>query len=822
MSGVQRGFGTSGNRPRQMVRGLGIGGGRSGLGGGGGGALQNLTNNPTSRPHHVPKLDSRQNSTTVRISQQAQENPHGAEIATVQRKIKDINKMLRQTGHALPDRGAKFTSQIAELQTVLAKLEAGAPQGHRQVPGKAVLPEVKSSEPSSTVAHQPNAAAAIRPPPLGWRVAVSTKGITKGKRYYTNNKTGQSQWGYPTRTRSDETPLPPRIIGTTHIDTRPLNRSKENRVENSMVAPKEHRIGAITVLTAPPSWPMRKKVGKAKWPRSTSVFVHRTGVAGDKLGREVVNILGAVPPPSRHGAVVPSRLVVSLLAHQVPALEWLRWREHPDQPVRGGILADDMGLGKTVEILALIAGDTDVTGTTLVVCPASVILQWKQEIMSKLADARVVVFHGASRDTVSFSDLGSRTVVITTYDTLARAHTVKSTGHSSPFTIKWYRVVLDEGHLIRNGKTKMSNACCELDATSRWVVTGSPLNNNPSEMHTLLGRFLRCGALADRGVWKKQIDAAGKVGQDRLRALLGGLLLRRLKSDVTATGTPLVDLPSRHHVQHTLTLNPAERAQYQLILGHGREAIRTTGGCDALVRLNHLRQICCDPTLISKAPADAQPTCANVADLAMSLDRMSLYDTGSSITSTSAEKSSTKIKAVVTLTESLVTTISPEGLHNKAIIVSQWTGFLDLIAAELDRHGLKHVRLDGSVEVGRRQTIVDTFNSAVGTSDSPPPVLLLSLKAGGVGLNLVGANHCLVADLPYNPATLDQACDRIYRLGQKRSVTIHKFICANTIEEWQLRLLAKKRSAMDRVLHDTASEVLTKVEIRDLFEDRWR
>jgi hypothetical protein len=100
MSGVQRGFGTSGNRPRQMVRGLGIGGGRSGLGGGGGGALQNLTNNPTSRPHHVPKLDFRQNSTTVRISQQAQENPHGAEIATVQRKIKDINKMLRQTGHA--------------------------------------------------------------------------------------------------------------------------------------------------------------------------------------------------------------------------------------------------------------------------------------------------------------------------------------------------------------------------------------------------------------------------------------------------------------------------------------------------------------------------------------------------------------------------------------------------------------------------------------------------------------------------------------------------------------------------------------------------
>jgi transcription termination factor 2 len=290
-------------------------------------------------------------------------------------------------------------------------------------------------------------------------------------------------------------------------------------------------------------------------------------------------------------------------------------------------------------------------------------------------------------------------------------------------------------------------------------------------------------------VWKKQIDAAGKVGQDRLRALLGGLLLRRLKSDVTATGTPLVDLPSRHHVQHTLTLNPAERAQYQLILRHGREAIRTTGGCDALVRLNHLRQICCDPTLISKAPADAQPTCANVADLAMSLDRMGLYDTGSSITSTSAETSSTKIKAVVTLTESLVTTISPEGLHNKAIIVSQWTGFLDLIAAELDRHGLKHVRLDGSVEVGRRQTIVDTFNSAVGTSDSPPPVLLLSLKAGGVGLNLVGANHCLVADLPYNPATLDQACDRIYRLGQKRSVTIHKFICANTIEEWQLRLL---------------------------------
>lgn len=323
-------------------------------------------------------------------------------------------------------------------------------------------------------------------------------------------------------------------------------------------------------------------------------------------------------------------------------------------------------------------------------------------------------------------------------------------------------------------------------------MSGSPLNNDASEMHTLLGRFLRCGALADPGVWRAQIDAAGTLGQQRLRALLGSLLLRRLKSDSAPDGTPLVELPRRVETQHTLTLSQTERDGYRGLLKQGRESIGA--GAAMIVRINALRQLCCHPGLVKTA---ARPEAAEVVDLAASMDRMSLDRTGprpDSAADPEGPPSSTKLDAIIALTQSLVGTPSPEGPPNKLVIVSQWTGFLELIGEALARIGVPQLRLDGQVVVGQRQGIVERFNSAVGTAETLAPVLLLSLKAGGVGLNLVGANHCLVADLPYNPAVFDQACDRVYRLGQTRAVTIHTFVCAGTVEEWQLRLLVRAHS----------------------------
>ena len=258
----------------------------------------------------------------------------------------------------------------------------------------------------------------------------------------------------------------------------------------------------------------------------------RPRVSPSVLGKEVSRILTAVPLPAGAPTTDASDealvlgLKVRLLPHQIDAVRWCRWREATSQVVRGGILADDMGLGKTITCLAMIACDGPTNGPTLVVCPASLLEQWRAETESRFDAARhgCVVYHGARRSDFDGRAMAPGTVVITTYDTLAQAHRAsadaenkpqkdsRAAGHvdggdggdggdgnkgqetgkgasttpsssssstlsttppsSSLFEVQWRRVLLDEGHIIRNGSTRACNACCALNAEARWIVTG--------------------------------------------------------------------------------------------------------------------------------------------------------------------------------------------------------------------------------------------------------------------------------------------------------------------------------------------------------------
>lgn len=155
---------------------------------------------------------------------------------------------------------------------------------------------------------------------------------------------------------------------------------------------------------------------------------------------------------------------------------------------------------------------------------------------------------------------------------------------------------------------------------------------------------------------------------------------------------------------------------------------------------------------------------------------------------------------------------NPNGTPSKAVVISQWTGFLDLIQQQCVVQGRRIVRLDGKVRVDQRQQLVDEFN------DGEAQIMLLSLQAGGVGLNLVGANHCFVLDLPYNPSMLDQACDRVYRVGQKRDVTVHTFVCKKSVEQWQLKMLERKRDLANIVLEQKIADRPSADDIKQLFE----
>jgi len=436
----------------------------------------------------------------------------------------------------------------------------------------------------------------------------------------------------------------------------------------------------------------------------------------------------------------PGDLTATLRAYQHQGVNWLAFLRGAGL---GGILADDMGLGKTLQALC-VAGPG-----TLVVCPTSVLHNWAAEARRFRPNLRVCVYHGPDRVLDPSAD-----VTITSYALLrldAAALAARAPG--------WRAVFLDEAQAIKNPDSQVARAAFALPADLRVALSGTPVENRLDELWSLM-RFANPGLLGGRSDFDavtSRAVAAGDAGATaRLRTRIRPFILRRLKRDVAP------ELPPRTEAVLRVELDERERAVYDAVRAASRAdvaALIESGGgvMKALEALLRLRQAASHAALVPGQVA-------------------------------------TRSSKIDVLLESLATAAAD---GHKALVFSQWTSFLDLLEPHLQAAGVAFCRLDGATR--DRAGVTATFQSEGG-----PPVMLVSLKAGGSGLNLTAADHVFLCDLWWNPAVEDQAADRAHRIGQERPVTIYRLVTADTVEERILALQAQKRGLIDAALGDAA------------------
>ncbi|NXJ02674.1 TTF2 factor, partial [Psophia crepitans] len=449
----------------------------------------------------------------------------------------------------------------------------------------------------------------------------------------------------------------------------------------------------------------------------------------------------------------------------------------------------------------------------------------------------------------------------------AEDHDVRS--GSSPCSpllrVAWARVILDEAHNIKNPKVQTSIAVCKLRASARWAVTGTPIQNNLLDMYSLL-RFLRCSPFDEYKLWKYQVDNNTKKGGERLSLLTRSLLLRRTKDQLDSTGKPLVSLPQRSMQLHQLKLSAEEQSVYNVLFARSRSTLQSylkrqeqknegreyAGGnpfekvaqefgisqkefladsqsasqvsstVHVLSMLLRLRQCCCHLSLLKVALDQAnlnseglslsieeQLSALTLSELQTPDSKSTVYLNGTAFKTDIFEitRESTKISHLL----AELKTIQSQSESQKSVVVSQWTSMLKVVAVHLQQLGLKYATVDGSVNPKQRMDVVEEFNN----NPKGPQVILVSLLAGGIGLNLTGGNHLFLLDMHWNPALEDQACDRIYRVGQQKDVVIHRFVCEGTVEEKIVQLQKRKKVLAQQVLSGKG-EAFTKLTLADL------
>ena len=445
----------------------------------------------------------------------------------------------------------------------------------------------------------------------------------------------------------------------------------------------------------------------------------------------------------------PSTLKARLRDYQLQGFQWLARLAHLGF---GACLADDMGLGKTVQALAVILHCAD-QGPTLVVAPTSVCANWLTEARRFAPTLRLVPFGGADRQ-AQLADLGPFDLVVTSYG-LLHQEAALLTG------VAWQTVVLDEAQAIKNSTTRRSQAAMHLQAQFRLITTGTPIENHLGEFYTLF-HFINPGLLGSRERFNERFAAPIERHNDReagrrLKKLIQPFILRRLKAQV------LEELPPRTEVLLEVELSPEETAFYEALRRQALERIETEAGAGGhqrmriLAEITRLRQACCHPRLV--LPESTLPG----AKLALFAEVVGeLLDNG-----------------------------------HKALVFSQFVGHLALIRAYLDEHAIPYRYLDGSTPARERQREVEAFQAGQGD------LFLISLKAGGLGLNLTAADYVIHMDPWWNPAVEDQASDRAHRIGQQRPVTVYRLVARNTIEEKIVRLHGEKRDLADSLLEGT-------------------
>ena len=465
----------------------------------------------------------------------------------------------------------------------------------------------------------------------------------------------------------------------------------------------------------------------------------------------------------------PPALTATLRDYQRHGLTWLAELTGAGL---GACLADDMGLGKTVTLIALHLHRRDrglATGPTLVVCPASLLGNWESEVRRFAPGVPTRRFHGAQRDLAGCAD----GFVFTTYGTMRADHETLA-------TVDWDLVVADEAQHIKNATSSTARNLRLIRSRCRVALTGTPVENNLTELWAILD-WATPGLLGSRNAFRKVWAAPIESGVDpavarRFAQLVEPFLLRRRKTDPGIAP----ELPRKTETDQVVGLTQEQVVLYESLV---RESMRRIETADedarrglVLALLTGLKQICNHPAHY-------------------------LRQANGRIKGRSEK---------IDLLDELLGTILAEG--GSALVFTQYVAMARLIERHLDASGVPSLFLHGSTPVRAREEMVATFQAG------GVPVFLLSLKAGGTGLNLTRADHVIHVDRWWNPAVEDQATDRAHRIGQTRPVQVHRLVTEGTIEQRIGELLARKRSLADAVLGsgETALTELSDAELRDL------
>jgi SNF2 family DNA or RNA helicase len=468
--------------------------------------------------------------------------------------------------------------------------------------------------------------------------------------------------------------------------------------------------------------------------------------------------------PTRDPIPQPPGLEATLRDYQRHGLTWLA---DLTELGLGACLADDMGLGKTVTLIALHLHRGG--GPTLVVCPASLLGNWEAEIARFAPGVPVRRHHGSRRDLDDVEGF-----VLTTYGTMR-------VDHAALAEVPWDLVVADEAQHVKNARSSTAKALRAIPGRARVALTGTPVENNLTELWAILD-WATPGLLGSRNafrkVWAAPIESGHEPTKTRQFAdLIGPFLLRRRKSDPGIAP----ELPAKTETDHPLGLTTEQVTLYEAFVRDTMERIERADeearrGL-VLALLTGLKQICNHPAQFLKQ--------SGAVRLVGRSEKLDLLD------------------------ELIGTVLAEEGA---VLVFTQYVAMARLLEAHLGKQGVPHQFLHGGTPVREREAMVAAFQAG------EVPVFLLSLKAGGTGLNLTRADHVIHVDRWWNPAVEEQATDRAHRIGQTKPVQVHRMVTRGTIEERVAELLTRKRALAESVLGrgDAALTELSNEELRDL------
>lgn len=447
---------------------------------------------------------------------------------------------------------------------------------------------------------------------------------------------------------------------------------------------------------------------------------------------------------------VPDSLRSVLREYQKTGYRWLRTLEALGF---GGILADDMGLGKTIQVITYLLSMRDEGRTSLIVCPTSLVFNWEHELEHFAPELKVMVLAGTAKARKeAFLHMQEYDVVITSYDLLKR-------DVDEYETMQFHTEIIDEAQYIKNQNTQVAKAVKLISAKVRFALTGTPVENRLSELWSIFD-YLMPGLLYQYSKFKNDFEAPIVNNQDektilQLQRMVRPFILRRLKKDV------LKDLPEKLEEVVYAKAEPEQWKLYQAYTASLRSTIASqsdaevkTNKLQILAGLTRLRQLCCDPALV--------------------------YE--------DYKASSAKLEVCLEIVENAVSS------GHKILIFSQFTTMLERISVALNKKGISHFTLTGATPKATRADMVEQFQ----TDDTK--VFLISLKAGGTGLNLTAADIVIHFDPWWNMAAQNQATDRVHRIGQKNIVTVYKLIMKNSIEEKILKLQENKMQLADQIV----------------------